>query len=87
MHALYGFLLMAILVLLINMPFGYWRAYVRTFSASWFVAVHAPVLIGIGVRLLLGVSFRFAALPLYALAFFAGQSAGGRIRVWNRTRG
>jgi hypothetical protein len=71
-----------LLVLLINLPFGYWRAGVRRFSPAWFVSVHAPVPLAIGVRLLAGVGFRLAVLPLFVGTFFLGQFVGGRFRHW-----
>jgi len=67
-------------VLLMNLPFGYWRNGVRKLSAPWFLAIHLPVGLAIGFRLLIGVHFRLLTLPLYVIAFIAGQSAGGRIR-------
>jgi hypothetical protein len=68
------------IVLLINVPFGYWRARSRKFSLAWFAAVHVPVLIAIALRLALGIAFRLSVLPLYVLAFAAGQATGGWIR-------
>ena len=37
-------------VLVVNLPFGFWRAGIRKFSVSWFAAVHLPILLGVGVR-------------------------------------
>jgi len=68
------------MVLALNVPFGYWRNAVRKLSAPWFLAIHVPVGLAIGFRLLIGVHFRWLTLPLYVAAFIAGQSAGGRIR-------
>lgn len=69
------------LIFLVNLPFGYWRAGVRKLSRAWFVAVHTPVVLAIGMRLLAGIPFRFATLPLFVLAFFAGQLVGGKVRA------
>ena len=33
----------AFVILLLNLPFGYWRAGVARFSRGWFLAVHVPV--------------------------------------------
>jgi hypothetical protein len=66
--------------LLINLPFGYWREGVRKFSASWFVAVHAAVPLVILGRMLLGVEWRLASLPLMIAAYFGGQFVGARLR-------
>ena len=35
--------LVALGVLTINLPFGFWRAGVRKFTPPWIVAVHGPV--------------------------------------------
>ncbi|HEX9166432.1 MAG TPA: hypothetical protein VF862_11025 [Gemmatimonadales bacterium] len=72
--------LVAGLIFLLNLPFGYWRSGVRKFSPAWFVAVHAPVPLAIGMRYLAGMGFRLATLPIYIAAFFLGQMAGGRWR-------
>jgi hypothetical protein len=70
----------ALLILLLNVPFGMWRAGVRKFSPAWFVAVHAPVPLAIGLRLASGLGWRLSTLPLFVGAFFAGQYLGGRFR-------
>jgi hypothetical protein len=71
--------LVAGLVFLLNLPFGFWRARSRRFSGPWFVAIHAPVALSVGLRLLVGIRFMFSSLPLFVGAFFLGQSLGGRL--------
>lgn len=71
----------AILIFVMNLPFGAWRAGLRKLSPTWFVAIHLPVVLAIGMRILIGVPFRLATLPLYVAAFFLGQLAGGRARL------
>lgn len=70
----------AALVALVNIPFGFWRAGVRKFSLAWFLAVHLPVPIAIGLRFASGLGFRWATLPLFVAAFFGGQFFGARLR-------
>ena len=41
-----------------DLSFGFWRVGVRRYSPPWFVAVHAPVPLVIGLRLMLGVGSR-----------------------------
>ena len=77
--------LIALAILLLNLPFGYWRAGVARFSLRWFVAVHAPVPLAVGLRWAAGFPFRLSTLPVFVAAFFAGQFLGGRFRL--RTRG
>lgn len=70
----------AILTFVVNLPFGAWRAGLRKLSPAWFVAIHLPVVLVIGMRILMGVPFRVVTLPLYVAAFFLGQLAGARVR-------
>ena len=71
-------------VFAVNVPFGYWRAGTKVFSFSWFLAVHLPVPIAIGLRLLAGLSWRWATLPIFVAAFFGGQFVGGKLRAYRR---
>lgn len=80
-------LLVAGAILALNLPFGYWRAGVRKFSPQWFVAVHAPVPLAIGLRFAVGLGFRLVTLPLFVAAFFGGQFLGGRIWRHRTDRG
>ncbi len=78
--------LVAALILLLNLPFGFWRAGVRKLSAPWLVAVHAPVPLAIGLRMVSGLGFQWRTLPLFVVAFFGGQWLGGKLRLWNAAR-
>lgn len=69
----------AALILLTNLPFGYWRANVKKFSFQWVLSVHIPVPIVIAIRLLLDIGFYWTTYPVFILAFFLGQYFGGRI--------
>jgi hypothetical protein len=73
--------LVASAVVLLNMPFGYWRAGVRKLSLPWFVAVHAPVPLVIALRLVSGMGFKLWTYPLMVGAYFTGQFLGGRLRT------
>lgn len=73
--------LVAAAILVVNLPFGFWRAGVPKFTAPWFVAVHAPVPLAVGIRYLAGVGSHLGALPLFVAAFFAGQFLGGTLRA------
>jgi hypothetical protein len=72
--------LAAILVFLINVPFGYWRSHARRFSAQWILAIHIPVPFVVACRLLLGLGWHLITFPVLITAFFAGQFAGGKLR-------
>lgn len=69
----------AVLVTLINIPFGYWRANSDKFSRPWFLAVHLPVPLVIGLRLASGLGFQLATFPVMIGAFFVGQLLGGQL--------
>ncbi|HEX6313219.1 MAG TPA: hypothetical protein VFZ73_00105 [Gemmatimonadaceae bacterium] len=73
-------LFVTVCVLLINIPFGYWRAGVRRFSPAWFLAVHAAVPLVVALRYTVGLRFRWATLPLFVVAYFAGQMVGARLK-------
>ena len=72
--------LVLLLIVLINLPFGYWRAALRKLSPTWFVAVHAPVPLVVAVRLAIGVGWSLTTFPLFLLAYFTGQYLGARLR-------
>lgn len=71
---------LAAAIVVLNLPFGWWRAGVRKFSPAWFLAVHIPVPLAIGLRIGVGAGWRLATLPLYVAAFFTGQLLGARLR-------
>ena len=78
---------LALVIVLLNLPFGYWRAGTRRFSLPWFLAVHVPVPIAVSLRLAVGMGWRLGALPVFVGAFFAGQFLGGGVRrAWSRYR-
>lgn len=70
--------IIASLALLLNLPFGFWRAGVKTFSPSWFLAVHLPVPLVVGLRLESGIGWQLASFPIMIGAFFLGQFLGGK---------
>ena len=72
----------ALAVLLLNLPFGFWRAGTRKFTLPWLLAVHAPVPLVIGLRVLSGLGWKLSTVPVLVSAFFIGQLLGGRLRRW-----
>lgn len=72
--------IVAILVYLINMPFGFWREGVRKFSIYWFLAVHLPVPMVVFLRFAFELGFAWHTYPIMIGAFFFGQFTGARIR-------
>jgi hypothetical protein len=70
----------ALLVFVVNLPFGFWRAGVPVRSRAWFLAIHLPVPIVIALRILGDIGFAFWTYPVMIGAFALGQWAGGRMR-------
>lgn len=79
-HSTFVLTLILLTIMALNLPFGYWRAGVRKFSVPWFVAIHVPVVLAIGLRWVCGIPFQLSTLPLFVAAFFSGQLLGGRLR-------
>ncbi len=73
---------LAISVLLLNLPFGYWRAGVPKLSRRWFIAIHAPIPFVIILRVTSGLGWQLASFPVIVGAFFMGQFLGGKVRQW-----
>ena len=67
-------------VLILNVPFGFWRAGARKFSPVWFLAVHMPIPLVVWIRLFAGVGWRLTTFPLFLAAYFGGQLVGGALR-------
>ncbi len=76
----------AMIVLVLNLPFGFFRAGVKKFSLPWFVAVHSPVPIVIGLRFLSGLGWYFITFPVLIGAFLSGQYFGGKLFLWRYKR-
>lgn len=71
--------LLTVVVFLLNLPFGYWRAGVKKFSFKWFLYIHLPVPAVILLRICSDVGFAFYTYPLFAGAFFGGQIVGRKL--------
>ena len=65
-----------ILVFILNIPFGYWRANVKRFSTQWFLAIHIPVPFIVALRLLSGIGFGWHTYLFLVGGFFLGQQLG-----------
>jgi len=69
----------ALVVFLINLPFGYWRAGVPARSRQWMLSIHLPVPAVIALRVFSGIGWHPITFPVLIGAFFLGQFAGGRL--------
>ena len=73
------------IVVLLTLPFGFYRAYTRRLSLRWFLAIHVPVILVFVVRHEARLSYAF--IPLTVAAFAAAQYLGGGAgRWWIRRR-
>jgi hypothetical protein len=69
-------ILITILVFLLNIPFGYWRANVKRFSTQWFLAIHIPVPFIVALRIMSGVGFGWETYLFMVGGYFLGQQFG-----------
>lgn len=69
----------ALLVLILNIPFGYWRSNVKKLSLQWILAVHIPVPLVIAIRFMSDIGFHGSTYPVFVLAYFSGQYFGAMI--------
>ncbi len=67
----------AIVVFLINLPCGFFRAKSEKLSKAWFFWVHAPIPFVIALRILSGLGFKLYTFPIVISAYFLGQFTGG----------
>ncbi|MDP2726793.1 MAG: hypothetical protein Q8P59_04560 [Dehalococcoidia bacterium] len=74
------------MVLVMNLPFGYWRANVDRFSPGWFLAIHLPIPLVVALRIFFGLGWQPVTILVLVAAFFVGQLLGTRIHVWWRKR-
>ncbi len=79
-------ILISILVFMLNVPFGYWRANVKKFSVQWFLAVHIPVPFIVALRLLSGIGFAWYTYIFLVGAFFLGHQFGSVVMKWVHRR-
>jgi hypothetical protein len=71
-------LLVSIIVFIINIPFGYWRANVKKFSLQWALAIHLPIPFIIALRIYSDIGFALYTYPILVTAFFLGQYIGSK---------
>ena len=71
----------ALAVLALNVPFGFWRAGTRKFSLPWFLAIHLPVPAVVALRILLKLGWTVPVVGVLMAFFFLGQFVGSRLRL------
>jgi len=65
-----------IVVFIINIPFGYWRANVKKLSVQWFLSIHIPIPFVVLLRIYGDIGFALYTYPIMVAAFFGGQFFG-----------
>ncbi len=78
----YTLLLTSIITILLNIPFGYWRANVRRFNMQWYLAIHLPVPAIIALRIFGGIGFHWSTYVAMIAAYLFGQFLGEKIYSW-----
>jgi len=69
--------IISLVVFVLNIPFGYWRAKVKKFSLQWALAIHIPVPVIIAIRIFSNIGFAWFTYVFMVTAFFLGQKFGG----------
>lgn len=72
-------LAVGLIVFIVNIPFGYWRANVKKLSLQWFLAIHIAVALVIGLRLLSHIGFAWYTYVVLVTAFVLGQQSGALV--------
>ncbi len=75
-------LAVAVVVFLLDIPFGYWRANTGKFSLQWFLSIHVPVPFVIALRFMAHIPFELYTYPILIGAFFLGQLLGKYVRSY-----
>lgn len=81
--------LLTLIIFVINLPFGYWRAGVKKFSLKWFLYIHLPIPIIVLLRIYSDIGFALYTYPLFVGAFFLGQFVGKKYALapkFNKTK-
>jgi hypothetical protein len=73
---------LATFILILDLPFGHWKANVRKLSREWFLSIHLTVPVVVAFRTLSGIGWAFISFPLLVGAFFSGQFLGGKLQKW-----
>ncbi len=71
----------ALLVFLLNLPFGYWRASSKKFSPRWFLAALLPAPLAVALIIYSGPGWKPVSFLVLVGAYFLGQFVGGRVRL------
>ena len=71
-------LILALLIFVINLPFGFLRSNEKKYSFKWFLYIHLPIPFIILLRIYSDIGFAFYTYPIFVTAFIMGQMVGRR---------
>jgi len=69
----------AVVIFLLNIPFGYWRSNVKRYGFQWYLAIHFPVPFIVLMRFAFDIGWHWSTFVIFILSFFLGQFTGGLI--------
>ncbi len=69
-------IVVALIIFVINLPFGYLRGKEKKFSFRWFLYIHLPIPLVVLLRIYSHIGFALYTYPLFVTAFFLGQLVG-----------
>lgn len=72
----------SIIVFILTIPFGYWRANVKRFSFQWYLSIHIPVPFIVALRIFSDIGFSWYTYLFLVTAFFLGQKLGSYIYTY-----
>ncbi len=76
----------SILIFILNIPFGYWRANHKKLTLQWFLAIHIPIPFVVLIRLVFNLGFKLYTYPFIILSFFLGQLIGTKIYYYKKNK-
>lgn len=82
-----GLWTLSLLVFILSLACGYWRASVRKFSGQWTLAMFLPALCIVALGIYSGIDFRLKTYAAAAVAYLLGEFVGGRLRNIIQGRG
>jgi len=77
----------SLLIFLVSLACGYWRASVRKGSGRWWFALFVPPAAIVALRNYSGLDFSLKTYAAAVVAYLLGQFVGGRLRNIIQGRG
>ena len=81
---MFTLLLLTLITLILNLPFGYLRSMSKRFSLKWFLYIHIPIPFVVLMRIWFGFSYN--AIPVLLIGAVTGQLFGGYLYLLNNCK-